>query len=97
MATDLADYLVKKGEAFRTAHEIVARLVSYAVEKGKSFSELSLSEYKKFSPLFGEDIRSVSVESSIVARDIVGGTAPGQVEKALAAARKILEDSMGRD
>ncbi|MFC1902719.1 argininosuccinate lyase [Chloroflexota bacterium] len=92
LATDLADYLVKKGEAFRTAYEIVARLVSYAVEKGKSFNELSLAEYQGFSPLFEEDVRSITVESSIAARDVAGGTAPGQVDEALAAAKKILED-----
>jgi argininosuccinate lyase len=88
LATDLADYLVKKGEAFRTAHDIVARLVSYAMEKDKPFSQLSLVEYKKFSPLFEKDIYSISVESSIAARDVVGGTAPKQVARALAAAKK---------
>ncbi len=93
LATDLADYLVKKGEPFRTAHEIVGRLVSYAMEKGKSFSELNLTEYKVFSPLFGEDVYSITVESSIAARDIVGGTAPKQVEQALATARKIIGGS----
>ena len=90
LATDLADYLVKKGEAFRTAHEIVARLVSYAVERGKSLSQLSLSEYNNFSPLFGEDVYSITVESSLAARDITGGTAPRQVERALENARKII-------
>ena len=93
LATDLADYLVKKGEAFRTAHNIVARLVSYAIEKDKSFAELSLSEYKKFSPLFEDDVFSITIESSIAARDVVGGTAPKQVKKALAAAKKIIEDA----
>jgi argininosuccinate lyase len=93
LATDLADYLVKKGEAFRTAHEIVAKLVSYAMEKNKPFSELSLAEYKKFSPLFEKDVHSITIESSIAARDVVGGTAPGQVEKALANARKLIGDS----
>jgi len=88
LATDLADYLVGKGEAFRTAHDIVARLVAYAVEKGKTFSKLSLDEYKGFSPLFTDDVYSVTVESSIAARDVAGGTAPGRVEKALADARK---------
>jgi len=92
LATDLADYLVRKGEAFRTAHDIVGKLVSYAVEKGKSFGELSLSEYKTFSRLFGEDVYSITVESSIAARDIVGGTAPKQVERALSAAKKVLGD-----
>ena len=93
LATDLADYLVKKGEAFRTAHDIVARLVSHAVEKGKSFAELSLSEYKRFSPLFEDDVYSITIESSIAARDVVGGTAPKQVERALATAKKIIEDA----
>jgi argininosuccinate lyase len=93
LATDLADYLVKKGEAFRTAHALVARLVSYAMEKNKPFSELSLAEYKNFSPLFRKDIYSVTVASSIAARDIIGGTAPRQVARALAAAKKILGKS----
>jgi argininosuccinate lyase len=90
LATDLADYLVKKGEPFRTAHDIVARLVSYAIEQGKSFGELSRDEYKGFSSLFGEDVYSITVESSIAARDIIGGTAPKQVEQALASAKKVL-------
>ena len=88
LATDLADYLVNKGKPFRTAHDIVARLVSYAMDKGKSFSELSLTEYQGFSPLFGEDVYSITVESSIAARDVIGGTAPKQVERALASAKK---------
>ncbi len=97
LATDVADYLVKKGEAFRSAHDIVARLISYAVEKGKSFGELGLAEYKGFSSLFEEDVRSITVESSIAARDAVGGTAPGQVEKALARAKELIGEGLGRD
>ena len=95
LATDLADYLVKKGEPFRTAHDIVGRLVSYAVEKGKSFSDLSLAEYKGFSPLFGEDVYSITVDSSVAARDVIGGTAPRQVERALDNARKKIGDFKG--
>ncbi len=95
LATDLAGYLVKKGETFRTAHDIVAKLVSYAVEKSKSLSAISITEYKKFSPLFGDDIYSITVESSLAARDIVGGTAPKQVEQALATAKKMIEDFRG--
>jgi argininosuccinate lyase len=90
LATDLADYLVKKGESFRTAHEIVGRLVNYASEKGKTFAELSLSEYRKFSPLFGEDARRITVKSSLAARDVFGGTAPKRVKQALARARKLV-------
>ena len=95
LATDLADYLVKKGEPFRTAHEAVAKLVSYAQEKDKSFSELTLDEYQKFSPLFGEDVYAINFQSSIASRDIPGGTAPGQVEQALDNARKKLSSKRG--
>jgi argininosuccinate lyase len=96
LATDLADYLAKKGEAFRSAHDIVSRLVSYAMGKGKSFSELSLSEYKKFSPRFGKDVYAITVSSSLAARDVVGGTAPKQVARALARAKKIVGARGGR-
>jgi len=64
--------------------------VSYAAEKGKSFAELSLNEYKKFSPMFGEDVRKISIKSSLAARDVVGGTAPKRVKQALAKARKMV-------
>ncbi len=90
LATDLADYLVRKGESFRKAHEIVARLVTHAIEKGKSFGELSLSEYQGFSPLFDEDIFSVTIESSLAARNNIGGTAPEQVGQALENAKNII-------
>jgi argininosuccinate lyase len=93
LATDLADYLVRKGTAFRTAHDIVAKLVSRAIAKGKPFRKLSLSEYQEFSPLFEKDVYSITVESSLAARDVTGGTAPKQVAQALAAARKILGES----
>jgi argininosuccinate lyase len=93
LATDLADYLVRKGAAFRTAHDIVAKLVSQAIDKGKLFSELSLSEYQEFSPLFDKDVYAITVDSSLAARDVIGGTAPKQVAQALAAARKILRES----
>jgi argininosuccinate lyase len=92
LATDLADYLVKKGEAFRTAHQVVAKLVSYAIEKGKSLTELELAEYKEFSPLFNDDVYSITVASSLAARDNIGGTAPTQVEKALTAAKKLIKN-----
>ena len=95
LATDLADYLVKKGKAFRTAHGAVAKLVSYAVENNKTLSKLTLAEYKKFSPLFEDDVFSITVESSMAARDVVGGTAPKQVAKALAAAKKALGAKSG--
>ena len=95
LATDFTDYLVKKGESFRAAHEIVSKLVSFTLNKRKSLTELSLSEYKSFSPLFDDDIYSISVESSLVTRDNIGGTAPKQVKQALAKAKNILGDFMG--
>jgi argininosuccinate lyase len=94
LATDLADYLVKKGEPFRTAHDIVARLVSYAIGQGKTLEELSLEAYKQYSPRFGDDVYALTVESSLAARDNIGGTAPKQVEQALTNARKILEENL---
>ncbi len=96
LATDLADYLVSKGEAFRIAHEIIGKLVSYASEKGKAFSELKLDEYKRFSPLFEKDVYSISLESSLAARDNIGGTAPKQVAQALINARRKIGDSLAR-
>jgi len=90
LATDLADYLVKKGLPFREAHSVVAKLGEYAVNKGKGFHELSLSEYNKFSPLFDEDVYNITLESSVAARNIVGGTSPQQVEAALVRAWEIL-------
>jgi argininosuccinate lyase len=90
LATDLADYLVRKGVPFRQAHEVVGRLVQYAMEKSKGFEELSLGEYQNFSPLFAEDVYSITVESSLEARRARGGTAPEQVKEALKRARKSL-------
>jgi argininosuccinate lyase len=94
LATDLADYLVKKGCPFREAHRIVAKLSEHAVNKGKSFHELSLSEYHNFSPLFAEDVYDITLESSVAARNIVGGTSPQQVEIALARAKELIKKKL---
>ena len=93
LATDLADYLVKKGIPFRQAHAIVSKLVRHAIENKKSLSELDIKEYKTFSPKFEEDVKSITVESSLASRDVPGGTAPEQVRMALAAARRTLNGS----
>ena len=95
LATDIADYLVKKGASFRNAHRIVSKLVTYAAERGKSLSELALTEYQEFSPLFDKDTYAITVESSLAARDNIGGTAPKQVVQALANAKSLLEDDTG--
>ncbi len=91
LATDLADYLVKKGMPFREAHGVVARLSKYAASKGKNFRELGLKEYREFSPLFGNDVYKITLESSVAARNIVGGTSSQQVGKALRRARRLIK------
>jgi len=90
LATDIADYLVRKGLPFREAHRVVGRLVGYAIEKGKSLQELTIDEYHGFSPLFKEDVYSITVESSLWGRSAPGGTAPPEVEQALEKARGLL-------
>ena len=90
LATDLADYLVKKGLPFRQAHSIVGKLVHYAVSKNKGFQELGLDEYRSFSPLFADDVYGITVKTSVEARNVVGGTAPKQVAAALSRARKLI-------
>ncbi|MDD5127685.1 MAG: argininosuccinate lyase [Dehalococcoidales bacterium] len=92
LATDLADYLVRKGASFRSAHEAVAKLVSYAADKGKSLEEISLGEYQKFSALFGKDVSGITVASSLAARNVAGGTAPARVAQALKTARQLLAE-----
>lgn len=90
LATDIADYLVKKGVPFRQAHAIVGNLVRYAIDNQKTLLEIELSEYRKFYPDFENDVKSITVESSLATRNTSGGTAPEAVEKALAAARRML-------
>jgi len=90
-ATDLADYLVKKGLPFRDAHEAVALAVRYAEQKGCDLAELKLNELQQFSTLIADDIYGVlTLEGSLAARNHIGGTAPQQVEAAIARARKLL-------
>lgn len=92
LATDIADYLVKKGLAFRRAYDIVGGIVSYASEQGKGLQQLSLDEYHTFSPLFESDVFSITPESAIAARNTLGGTASEQVEAQIARARRIVEN-----
>ena len=87
-ATDLADYLVKKGTPFRDAHEAVALAVRHAVEKNCDLADLPLSELQTFSPQIGEDVFAVlTLEGSLASRNHIGGTAPEQVKKAIAYAK----------
>jgi argininosuccinate lyase len=89
LATDLADYLVGKGETFRNAHGIVAKLVNFAVKNNRTLDTISLDEYRQFSPLFDTDIQKITMASSVAARNVAGGTSPAQVEKALKRAKEI--------
>jgi argininosuccinate lyase len=90
-ATDMADYLVKKGLPFRQAHEVVGKSVRYCIENDKMLVDLSLDEFKQFSPLFGEDIiEAIKVETCVSARKSYGGTAPEQVAQAMDQGRKNL-------
>ncbi len=96
-ATDLADYLVKKGLPFRDAHEAVAQAVRLAVGRGCDLSELKLDELKQFSALIGEDVYAVlTLEGSLAARNHTGGAAPRQVESAIADARHYLKGKAGQ-
>lgn len=91
LATDVADYLVRKGVPFRDAHAVVAELVHHAESQKKPLSALTLEDYRRFSPEFQEDILALDVQSSLAARDVIGGTAPGRVKAALEEARRRLE------
>ncbi len=90
LATDIADYLVSKGMPFREAHGVAARLSGYAADAGRTLPELGLEEYRRFSDLFEADVLDISVDSSLAARDVPGGAAPGRVRRALEAAERTL-------
>ena len=90
-ATDLADYLVRKGIAFRDSHEIVGKAVALGIEKKKDLSDMSLAELRQFSDQIDEDVFEVlTLEGSVSARDHIGGTAPDQVRAAVKRGRDAL-------
>ena len=93
-ATDLADYLVGKGIAFRDSHEIVGKSVAYGIAKNKDLSEMSLEELQQFSEQISDDVFNVlTLQGSVAARDHIGGTAPDQVR---AAAKRALQQVKNR-
>ena len=90
-ATDLADYLVRKGLPFREAHEIVGRVVRHGIANKRELAEMTLEELRGFSPLIGADVHAaLTVDASLAARAVTGGTAPEAVARALAAARRLV-------
>jgi argininosuccinate lyase len=91
-ATELADYLVRKRVPFREAHETVGRMVMHAIERGCELNDLSLDEFKSFSPLFDDDVlETLSLDVTLATKSQRGGTAADRVAEALAEARKNLQ------
>jgi argininosuccinate lyase len=92
-ATDLADALARRGLPFRQAHAVVGHLVRWCVENKRDFASLTLDDYRLFSPLFdAEVVRAATVEASVRARNVYGGTAPTQVLTRLTEAREMVAD-----
>ena len=92
-ATDLADYLVKRGVAFRDAHEVVGNAVAFAIEQGRDLGECTLAELQQFDKRIEADVFEViSLEGSLNARDIIGGTAAKQVRFQINACREMIKD-----
>lgn len=90
-ATELADYLVRKGMPFRTAHEAVGRAVLHAMNQGKELNELGVGELRQFSDLIDGDVAdALAIDATLSAKGTVGGTSPARVAAALAAAREYL-------
>jgi argininosuccinate lyase len=90
-ATDLADYLVRKGMAFRDAHEVVGLAVRLGINSQRDLSEITLAELQHFSALITEDVfEFLTLEGSVAARKHIGGTAPETVKKAIQTARLLL-------
>jgi len=90
LATDVADYLARRGVPFRQAHHIVGALVQDAIAQGKELHELSLETYQQHSPLFEADVLDIDLAASVGARDVEGGTSPRRVHEALQAAKQRL-------
>ena len=92
LATDIADYLVKKGLPFRKAHGIVAQLSLHAIDSGIQIQELPLEVFRKHSNLFEENVLEITVESSINSRNVIGGTSFEQVALAIDKAKEFLDE-----
>jgi argininosuccinate lyase len=91
-ATEVADYLVRKGMPFREAHEVVGRVVRRAIELEVELEQMELSEFRLISNVFENDVYAVlSLDATLHAKDVVGGTSPEQVGRALETARESLK------
>ena len=94
LATDIADYLVAKGMPFREAYRIVAELSESASQKGLGFADISLEEYRTYSELFDADVYDITIDSSVAARDVPGGTAHNRVREAIRQAKRQVEQGV---
>ncbi len=93
-ATEIADYLVRRGLPFRQAHEIVGNIVAYCLEKGFRFKDMSFDDWKRFSDYFDEEVISLlSAEDAVCSKDIYGGTAPQQVVQQLERLKRQWQDA----
>ena len=95
LATDVADYLTKRGVPFREAHAAVGALVARCEREGRTFDQLNLEEYREAHPAFGDDVLAIDLESSLAARSATGGTAPVTVARERKAARERLAREEG--
>jgi len=92
VATDLADYLVRKGIPFRTAHQVVGNIVGYCIKAGEELDNLSIDKLREFSNLIEEDVFNViKIERSIQTKDVPGGTSPKKVAEAIRQAKKTIK------
>ncbi len=91
-ATDIADYLVKKGMPFRSAHEVIGRMVIYCIQNDKAIDQLTMEEFKNFDPVIEEDVYSeISLEKCVAGRSLPGGPAAASVLKSIENGRKFIE------
>ncbi len=92
LATDLADYLTKKGLPFRESHHVIGRIVRDCIARNRTLEEMSAEDYQQFHPLFAPDVtRLLSVDAGVAARNVIGGTAPESVRQQLEKAKHIVE------
>ena len=94
-ATDVADYLVKKGEAFRNAHEIVGKIVLYCIDENKAIDDLSLDEFKSFSPFFEEDVyKARDLITCVEERSVMGGPSSSSVQSQISLLENFISEKM---
>ena len=94
-ATDVADYLVKKGEAFRNAHEIVGKIVLYCIDENKAIDDLSLDEFKSFSPFFEEDVyKAIDLITCVEERSVMGGPSSSSVKSQISLLENFISEKM---